>query len=191
MKRNLTIVVAIAIAAGFAAGFHFAGAGDGAQAPAKPAAANIASPGSPSPFAAGPAAPEPPPSIPTPQPAVPVVPPTAPPAPPKVLPAPIAKELARARAEAPVNRPMNQVAKNWFACASEDGYNATLDLIRQKSATSSEHFKGPNADCVPLNTGTHVTLMRVDSANGMAQITIDETHQIVWTDSGALAGNSQ
>ncbi|HEX8957852.1 MAG TPA: hypothetical protein VF798_16355 [Burkholderiaceae bacterium] len=191
MKRYLAIVVAIAIAAGVAAGHRFAAADGSAQTAARPGPINSAPPGMPSPFASGPAAPEPAPQQAEPQPVASIVPPTAPPPPPKKLPAPIVKELAKARAEVPPNRPMNQVAKNWFGCASEDGYNATLDLIRQKSASSSEHFKGPQADCVPLSTGMHVSVMRIDAANGIAQISVDETHQVYWTDSAALAGGQK
>lgn len=182
MKRNLAIVVAIAIAAGVAVAHLFAAADGGTKTPVQ--LDSSASPGVPSPFASAPAAPEPPAQAP--QPTVPSI---APPAPPKQLPAPIVRELAKAREEAPANRPMNQVAKSWFGCASEDGYSATLALIRQKSESASEHFKGAQADCVPLSTGMHVSVMRIDAGSGIAQISVDETHQVYWTDSAALAGD--
>ena len=191
MKRNLVIVIAIAIAAGVAVGYRFAAADGGAQTAVQPNLAHSAPPGMPSPFASGPAAQEPPPPQAEPRSVAPIVPPTAPPPPPEQLPAPIVRELAKARAEVPANRPMNQVAKNWFGCASEEGYNTTLDLIREKSASSSEHFKGPQADCVPLSTGMKVSVMRIDAANGIAEISVDETHQVYWTDSAALAGGQK
>jgi hypothetical protein len=84
---------------------------------------------------------------------------------------------------------MTQVAKNWFGCATEDGYNATLALIKQKSANSSDHFHGENADCIPLATGAHISVMRIDGTSGIAQISLDDTHQVYWTDTGALAGD--
>jgi hypothetical protein len=113
---------------------------------------------------------------------------SAPTIPPTTIPAPIAKELAAARALTP-KRPMTQLAKSWFGCATEDAYNVTMVLIEQKNASSTDHFKGPAADCVPLPTGTHITVLHINDASGIAQISIDDTHQAYWTDTAALAGD--
>jgi len=106
---------------------------------------------------------------------------------PKPLPAPIIKELAAARALAP-SRPMTQVEKNWFGCATEDAYKSTMALIEQKSPSSTDHFKGSGADCAPLSTGTHITVLHINDASGIAQISTNDTHQVYWTDTAALGG---
>ena len=184
MKRTTIVIAAIVVASGAALIYHFAGA-NSEEKPAVVSHATVtAPPGIPSPFASGPTASA---TINQAAPAPQVIPPSPPPAPPASIPAPIAKALAAARAEAP-SRPMTQLAKDWFGCASEDGYNSTLALIRQKSPNSGDHFHGPDADCAPLPTGTHISVMRIDSGSGIAQVSVDETHKIYWTDSGALAG---
>jgi hypothetical protein len=109
------------------------------------------------------------------------------PAAPKPLPAQITKALAAARAQAP-SRPMTQMEKNWLGCATEDGYKATLALIEQKSPSSADHFKGPTADCAPLSTGSHITVLHINDASGIAQISLNDTHQVYWTDTAALGG---
>lgn len=185
MKRNAIIVTAVVLAAGGVLAWRLAGAGNNAPPPATPVAATSAAPGMPSPFASGPAAPEPAAAL---EPVTTqVVPPSPPPPPPVPVPAPIAKALAQARAEAP-SRPMNQLAKDWFGCASEDGYNTMLAQIKAKSPNLGDHFHGADADCAPLPTGTHISVMRIDSGSGIAQVSIDETHKLWWTDSEALAG---
>jgi|GEM_PF-2642360 len=189
MNRNAIIVTAALLAVGGVVAYRFAGADNPAPQAAKPITASIAgtaSPGTPSPFAAGPAAP-----VPVAAPAEPpVAPPSPPPAPPAPVPQPIAKALAAARAEAP-SRPMTQLAKDWFGCNSEDGYNTMLGQIRQKTPNLGDHFHGPDADCAPLPTGTRITVMRIDGSSGIAQVSLDETHKVVWTDSAALAGGHQ
>jgi hypothetical protein len=185
MKRNAIFVAAALAAVAGALAYRFAGADNDAHPVANPIAASTASPGAPSPFASGPAAPEP---VAAPAPTGPQsAPPSPPPAPPVPVPAPIAKALAAVRAEAP-SRPMTQLAKDWFGCASEDGYNSMLSQIRQKSANLGDHFHGPDADCAPLPTGTHISVMHIDNGSGIAQISIDETHKVYWTDSEVLAG---
>src|SRR6185437_3670368 len=140
MKRNIAIIIAIVVACGVATGYKFAGADGGAQPPrnaanaetAKTPSSNLASPFGPAAQATSEAGSQPP-AQQAPEPVTPSAPAVAP------IPAPIAKELAKARAETPI-RPMTQLAKNWFGCATEDGYNTTLALIRQKSASSADHF---------------------------------------------------
>jgi hypothetical protein len=170
MNRMTIMIVAIVVVTGGVVAYQFASKDSGEQPPIN---ANVAK--APSDF--------PPPlttvARPT-QPALTIPPPT--------LPAPIAKELAAARALAP-KRPMTQLAKSWFGCASEDAYQATMTLIEQKSPSSTDHFNGPAADCASLPMGTHITLLHINSASGIAQISIDDTHQVYWTDTAALAGD--
>jgi hypothetical protein len=104
------------------------------------------------------------------------------------LPAPIVKELAVARALAP-KRPMTQLEKSWFGCATEDAYKTTMALIEQKNPGSADHFKGAGADCAPLPTGTHITVLRINDASGIAQISTNDTHQVYWTDTAVLGGD--
>jgi hypothetical protein len=170
MNRKTTTIVAFALVAGGVMMYQFAAKNSAEQAPVNTGVAKT-----PSDF--------PPPLTSVARPTQPVQTTTPPP-----LPAPIAKELAAARALAP-SRPMTQLAKSWFGCASEDAYKATMVLIEQKSPSSADHFKGPTADCAPLPTGTHITVLHIDDASGNAQISIDDTHQVYWTDTAALAGD--
>jgi type IV secretory pathway VirB10-like protein len=106
---------------------------------------------------------------------------------PKPLPPTIVKQLAAARALAP-SRPMTQLEKSWFGCASEDAYKTTMGLIEQKNPSSADHFKGSTADCAPLPTGTHITVLHINDASDMAQISTNDTHQVYWTDTAVLGG---
>ena len=183
MNRSTIVIAAVLLAAAGAAMYRFAGA-DGGEPPGGSAVIKKPALDFPPAFPPAPANSEQAAAVPQ------TAAPNPPPAPPAPLTAPIAKELATARAQAE-NRPMTQVAKNWFGCATEDGYNATLALIKQKNASSADHFHGENADCAPLATGAHISVMRLDSASGIAQISLDDTHQVYWTDTGALAGDAK
>jgi len=109
---------------------------------------------------------------------------------PQPLPPVIAK-MAAAVHKTPLNRPMTEVAKNWFGCNSEDAYNTTMDLLTRNDPASAERFKGAGAACVALTAGQAIKLVDIDTNNNVALVRVTETQAMLWTDPAALSGHGQ
>jgi hypothetical protein len=120
----------------------------------------------------------------TPDPAI-----TTPPSAPKPLLPQIAK-IEEQMHNTPMNRPMNQVAKDWLGCRSEQSYNDTMDMLTHKNPAAAGQFQGTPAACVKLSTGQHIKVLSVDQTQHVVKIQVEGQADELWTDPAALAGQA-
>lgn len=104
-------------------------------------------------------------------------------------PPPAIAEIETKMRKTPVDRPMDEVGKSWFGCVSDSSYNDTLALLNQKSPAVAGRFKGEKAECSALKAGLRVKVLSLNEADNVAQISVDETREVLWTDSSALKGH--